>query len=79
MKRKEWATTMGINSKDLDEHGYALCGCCRKKFSLKELEDKCEFCGKWFCKSCAKPVPNGHGFGKICKRCYVKIKNADRN
>lgn len=70
--------SMGVNSRELDESGYALCGCCRKKFFLRDLEDQCEFCGKWFCKSCSKPVPAGHGYGKICKRCYTKIKNEDR-
>lgn len=68
----------GVNSRDLNEYGYALCSCCRKKFSLGDLQDKCEFCNRWFCKSCAKPTPAGHGFGKICKRCYVKIKEEDR-
>lgn len=65
---------MGVNSKELDQRGYALCGVCRKKYPLSELEDKCEFCGKWFCKKCAKPVPPGHGYGKICRNCYNKIK-----
>ena len=39
---------------------------------------KCEFCGKWFCKSCSKPVPSGQGFGKCCKKCYTKIVNDDK-
>lgn len=69
---------MGVNSKDLDEHGYALCCVCRKKFSLSDLEDKCEFCGRWFCRSCAKPTPPGHGYGKICKKCYIRIKKEDK-
>ena len=68
---------MGVNAKELDERGYALCSCCRKKYFLNELEEQCEFCGKWYCKKCAKPVPLGHGFGKICKRCYTEIKNKD--
>ena len=49
----------GVNSRDLNEYGYALCSCCRKKFSLGDLQDKCEFCNRWFCKSCAKPTPAG--------------------
>lgn len=56
---------MSTNSSELNESGYALCICCRKKFFISDLEDQCEFCGKWFCKNCAKPVPAGHGFGKI--------------
>lgn len=66
---------MGINANDLDEYGYALCTCCRKKFFISDLEDKCNFCDKWFCKSCAKPTPPPHGHGKICKRCYTNLKN----
>ena len=69
---------MGVNSYDLDEYGYALCSCCRKKYAYKDLADKCELCDKWFCKSCAKPVPRGHGAGKICKRCYDRIIIEDR-
>lgn len=65
---------MGTSSRDLDESGYALCGACRRKFSLSELEDKCEFCGKWFCHDCARETPPGHGYGKICKKCYAKLK-----
>lgn len=56
---------MSTNSSELNESGYALCICCRKKIFISDLEDQCEFCGKWFCKNCAKPVPAGHGFGKI--------------
>lgn len=66
---------MGLSSKQLDEHGYALCCVCRRKFFLRELEEQCEFCGNWFCKDCAMPTPKGHGFGKVCKKCYNKVKN----
>lgn len=69
---------MGVNSRELNEFGYALCCCCRKKYFLRDLEDQCPFCGKWFCKNCAKPVPPGHGFGKVCKRCYTRTINEDR-
>lgn len=69
---------MGTNSRELDEHGYALCGCCRKKCSVSDLVEPCEFCGKWFCRNCAREVPAGHGHGKICVRCYEKIKRMDR-
>lgn len=69
---------MGVNSNELNEYGYALCCVCRKKFFLRDLEDQCGICGKWFCHNCAKPVPKGHGYGTICKKCYTKIKNEDR-
>lgn len=69
---------MGVNSRGLDEHGYALCGVCRKKYFVSDLVEPCEFCGRWFCRNCAKPVPPGHGHGKICKNCYIRIKKEDR-
>lgn len=69
---------MGINSNDLDEYGHAKCTVCRKNFTLADLEDKCEFCNKWFCKKCSKPTPPGHGYGKICKNCYVRIRKIDK-
>jgi len=69
---------MGVNSNELDEHGNALCSVCRKKFNLSELEDQCGICGKWFCHNCAKPTPVGHGYGKICKKCYIRIKSSDK-
>ena len=65
---------MGVNSKDLNENGYALCACCRKKYFISELEDKCAFCNKWYCKSCSRPTPEGHGSGNVCKICYMKYK-----
>ena len=69
---------MGTNTRELDEFGYALCGVCHKKFFLSDLEEQCEICGRWFCHNCARPTPSGHGFGKVCKNCYIKIKNEDR-
>ncbi len=65
---------MGTNSRNLDEHGNALCGVCRKKFNLSELEGLCEFCGRWFCHNCSREVPAGHGHGRICLRYYDKLK-----
>lgn len=65
---------MGVNSRDLDEYGYALCCVCKKKFFIGELEDKCEFCGKWFCHDCARETPAPYGSGKICRNCYNKLK-----
>lgn len=71
---KGWKSVMGINSRELDENGYALCGACRKKFFISELEDQCGICGKWFCRNCARTVPAGHGYGTICKNCYIQIR-----
>lgn len=69
---------MGTNSRNLNEHGYALCGVCRKKFFVDELEGPCEFCGRWFCRNCAREVPAGHGHGKICVRCHDKLRKSDK-
>ena len=38
---------------------------------------KCGICGKWFCRDCGRTVPEGHGFGTICKNCYNQIKRED--
>lgn len=62
---------------DLNELGQAICGVCRKHYKFSELEDKCEFCGRWFCKNCARPVPQGHGYGLICKKCADRITNSN--
>lgn len=67
---------MGVNSYELDEYGYALCCSCRRKYRIGDLEEQCGICNRWFCKFCAKPTPQGHGSGKICKNCYNKIKNS---
>ena len=69
---------MGLNSRELNEEGYALCCVCRKKHFIRDLEDQCGICGKWFCHECSKPTPSGHGYGNICKNCYIKIKNSHK-
>ena len=69
---------MGVNSRQLNEYGYALCGVCRKKFFIGDVQEICEFCGRWYCKKCARPTPPPHGHGKICKKCYDKTIREDR-
>ena len=40
------------NSYELDERGYGMCRCCRKKLSIGDL-NSCLYCDRWVCKSCA--------------------------
>ena len=74
LEKGEEKIKMALNSRELNEEGYALCGVCRKKLSVGELVDQCNFCGKWFCPDCARETPAGHGSGLICKRCYMRLK-----
>lgn len=55
---------MSLNSKQLNEQGHALCGDCRKKFFVSDL-DSCAYCDKFVCKSCARKK---NGF-TACKKC----------
>lgn len=67
------------NSTDLDEFGQAKCVVCKKVYGLGQLQDKCEFCGKWFCKDCAEDTPKPFGHGKICRKCFNKLsKDAEK-
>lgn len=63
---------MGINSRDLNEDGYAMCVSCRKKKSISDLADKCVFCDRWVCKSCATYRRQGVPYGYMCKACKQK-------
>ena len=60
------------NTRTLDEHGYAYCGVCGRKFFLEFLHDQCELCGKWFCEDCAREAPYPVG-GIVCKNCYDEL------
>lgn len=57
------------NSYNLDEKGYGMCRCCRRKFSISDLQS-CLYCDRWVCKSCAtksKRIADAH-VCKVCKR-----------
>lgn len=63
-----------LNSKDLDENGYALCCVCRKKKFCTDLET-CSECDRWVCSSC-RSYRRQSPFGYICKKCYLKSKKS---
>ncbi|MBS5317665.1 MAG: hypothetical protein KHY44_14910 [Clostridiales bacterium] len=57
------------NSHVLDEKGYGMCRCCRRKFFISDLK-LCVYCDRWVCKNCATKEK---GFEdaytcKVCKR-----------
>lgn len=55
------------NSYELDERGYGMCRCCRKKFSISQLKS-CLYCERWVCERCAiksKRISGAH----VCKVC----------
>ena len=60
---------MGASTTQLDEHGYGLCGTCRKKFFISQL-DTCDYCDKWICPTHKKKI-NGL---PVCPSCYMFIK-----
>lgn len=58
-----------VNSYELDERGYGMCRCCRKKLSIGDL-NSCLYCDRWVCKSCAiksKRIDDAY-VCKVCKR-----------
>ena len=68
-----------LSSRYVNEYGQANCCSCHNSFEYSDLADQCGICGRWFCKNCAEKVPNGHGFGVICKKCANRIRREDRN
>lgn len=61
---------MGTNTTTLDQNGYGLCGTCRKKFYIGQL-DSCAYCDKWVCPAHKKK----HGGLTVCPKCYLILKN----
>lgn len=63
---------MGTNTTTLDEHGYGLCGICRKKFFVGQL-DSCAYCDKWVC-----PVHKKKYKGlTVCPKCLLILKGKE--
>lgn len=55
---------MALNSRQLDENGYAKCAVCGKKVYISNLES-CIRCDRFACKSCTTKI-NGCS---VCKKC----------
>ncbi|MBQ8763966.1 MAG: hypothetical protein IJZ07_07665 [Clostridia bacterium] len=56
---------MGTNTTTLDQNGYGLCGTCRRKFYIRDL-DVCAYCQKWVCNTHKKKL---EGL-PVCPKCY---------
>lgn len=59
---------MSLNSKTLNERGFAICVSCHKKFPVSDLET-CNYCNRFVCIKCATFVKSGAG-GIACKSCF---------
>lgn len=57
----------------LDKNGYGLCGTCREKFFISDL-DCCAYCDEWVCPEHKNRI-KGH---TLCPSCYNKIKNGQQ-
>lgn len=55
---------MSLNSRQLNEDGYAICTVCRKKFFVKDLK-LCSYCDCFVCKTCATKKDASI----VCKKC----------
>lgn len=54
------------NSYNLDEKGYGMCRCCRRKFFISDLK-LCVYCDRWVCKNCVT-IEQEVEVCKVCRR-----------
>lgn len=55
------------NSHQLDEKGYGICRCCRRKFFCADLKS-CLYCERFVCKRCASKSKRIDG-AYVCRSC----------
>ncbi len=65
---------MGLNTREVNEYGQALCCVCRKKKEFNELEN-CIECGRMVCKDCCS-YQRQFPFGYICRTCQRKRRES---